>query len=226
MTNVLPRILWKNLVEFFKVPSNFETFYVIKQGQARNHDGKKVSLRVIEYFLTNFVMTKCRVTYILARKNDRVKILDENDPEFEKKRDELLENEYTLSLFNVRKDYEDKISNVYHKRLFDCCNRGSKKDKFIFRGANDLQIETTLRQLVFFRWAIQNGVCEWIFQNAGRIINAMKADNVEKKRAREENPDIKSREITLRLKNQNMKPINSKRSRTIIDNSVTSLYID
>ena len=230
MARIIPaRIVWKNVVEFFRIPENFEVFYAIKMKSARSKDGKKISLRVIEYMLTNYVVTTERVKYIVANhsEHNQVKILDQKNEDFSTLRDEMLAEGYNLKLFDVRKDYERQITEVYHKKMFDPCCRGNLTNKFMFRGPTQLEVQTSLRQMVFFRWAIENGVCEWLHQNAIRVIEAMRRDVNEKKRLREEsNPDYKPRLETLRRKRAKMVPVGASKTQALIDNSTTTMLID
>lgn len=230
----IPKILWKNLVEFFKNPKNFEVLYAIKQRTSRSLTGGKISLRVIEFFLTNYVVTTENVSYIVATHptNDMIIIEPNSTNDTDEKKNALIFSGYALKLLNVHAEYKRNISLVYHKKMFDPCNRGNSKDKFKFKGPSGLEITTSLKQLVFFRWAIENGICEWLHMHAQKVIAAMKAEESAKKTQKGvlvgNLQTYKPRLHTLKRKRE----LNAERNiaatkpMMIIDNSKTNLFVE
>lgn len=73
-------------------------------------------------------------------------------------------------IFEVHKSYDAQL-NKFHKTLFDPFRRGNK----IVLLYNDKErIETTLAQLCFFRWCIQNGVLDYVEKHLHAINENMK----------------------------------------------------
>lgn len=202
----------------------------MKQRTARSADGQKISLRVIEYLLTNYVMTTERVTYILA-KHESLKpvFIDNNESQIEEKKHSLLDKGYELTVFDVRREYENQITKVYHKKMFDPCCRGSEKNKFKFKGPNGLIVETSLRQMVFFRWAISNCLFDWLYINAKSVIHAMRNDEMEKKRVRKLGSlqeGFRPRFETLKRKKQKLQPVKNGHNFAILDDSAVRIELD
>lgn len=226
------RYLWKDLVEFYRRPEYFERFYAIKERCARAESGCKISLRMIEYFLTNYTLTTEPITYVLAKDSTDSQmphIIYSNLDGYESKKCEFLNKGYKLELFNVRLEYQKQITSIYHKRLFDPCCRGKKEEKFIFVGPNDLKVETTLKQMVFFKWALQNCVIDWITDNAGKVVESMRSDEyAKKKRKRDGNTIInfKPRFETLKRKTERLKLKSTIRGTLIVQTGENVLLID
>ena len=122
----------------------------------------KISLRIVDWFATNY-----------AKKYYTLYTININDH---------------LRRFKVYFDYKLKLK-AYSKKRFDPFCRW---DRISIPYKNATCIETTLGQLNFFKWAIENKVIDYIEENY---------DTIEK--------DMKSRNST------------SKRKESIIDNSKT-----
>jgi len=123
----------------------------------------KISLRIVDWFATNY-----------AKKNYTLyNITNDNG---------------NITRFKVYFDYKLKLK-AYSKRRFDPFCRW---DRISIPYKNTTCIETTIGQLNFFKWAIENRVIEFIEENY---------DNIEK--------DMNSRNST------------SKRKEVIVDNSKT-----
>lgn len=72
--------------------------------------------------------------------------------------------------WQLYRSYQDQLL-IFNKRYFDPCRRGQR----VFFQVDDVEIETTLAQLNFFRWAIQNKVIEWAIEHAQEIQEDMVA---------------------------------------------------
>ena len=123
----------------------------------------KISLRIVDWFSTNYAK-KYYTLYVI------------NDPNCQIRR------------FKVYFDYKLKLK-AYSKKRFDPFCRW---ERISIPYKNETCIETTIGQLNFFKWAIENKVIEYIEENY---------ETIEK--------DMNSRNST------------SKRKETIIDNSKT-----
>jgi len=113
----------------------------------------KISLRIIDWFATNY-----------AKKNYIVyNIIKENSKE---------------ERFKVYDDYKLKLK-AYSKRRFDPFCRW---DRITIPYTNDTYIQTTLGQLNFFKWALENKIIEYIEDNYATIEEDMNArNNINKK---------------------------------------------
>ena len=124
----------------------------------------KISLRIVDWFATNYAK-KFYTLYIIEQTEDNV-----------------------ARRFKVYDDYKLKLK-AYSKKRFDPFCRW---DRISIPYKNGTFIETTIGQLNFFKWALENKVVDFIEENY---------DTIEK--------DMNNRNST------------SKRKETIVDNSKT-----
>jgi hypothetical protein len=106
----------------------------------------EISLRLIDWFVTNF----------------------------SKKHNVILSHELgrgNLVHFNVYLNYRSQLK-AYSKQQFDPFRR---RDRIVFFWARDSSVETTIGQLNFFRWMLQNRVIDYVAQNAAVIERDMMA---------------------------------------------------
>ena len=122
----------------------FGTTYNRDQLMSVLSDDKKISLRSIDWFITNY-SKKNNIYYLIYR--------DENkNPSFDDENNEYRNN------MNVFHSYKSQLK-AYSKKRFDpFCRR----DRILFRMDEDHSVETTIGQLNFFRWAISNLVVDYI----------------------------------------------------------------
>jgi hypothetical protein len=123
----------------------------------------KISLRIVDWFSTNYAK-KYYTLYAIQDSNSQIR------------------------RFKVYFDYKLKLK-AYSKKRFDPFCRW---DRISIPYKNETYIETTIGQLNFFKWAIENNVINYIEENY---------ETIEK--------DMNSRNST------------SKRKETIVDNSKT-----
>ena len=129
---------------------------------------KNISLRSIDWFITNY--SKKENTYYIIYED-----LDKN-PTFEEK-----DNNYKKNM-NVFHSYKSQLK-AYSKKKFDpFCRR----DRIEFTMDND-KIISTIGQLNFFKWAINNKVIEYITDNYIDIENDMNIsyNNINKKKIKD-----------------------------------------
>lgn len=108
----------------------------------------KISLRIVDWFTTNYAK-KYYTVYDIEYDNGLTK------------------------RFKVYNDYKLQLK-AYSKRRFDPFCRW---DRIFVPYRNDKQIQTTIGQLNFFRWAIENKVIEFIEDNYNLIENDMNSRN-------------------------------------------------
>ena len=105
----------------------------------------KISLRIIDWFVTNY-----------SKKYDCMYTLYSRDG-------------IKLNPFNVFYSYKSQLKS-YSKKFFDpFCRRNRIKYKY----NNTDTLSTTIGQLNFFKWAINNNIIEYIKENYKKIENDM-----------------------------------------------------
>jgi hypothetical protein len=113
----------------------------------------KISLRIVDWFATNY-----------AKKNYTLFSIEENDG--------------SIKRFKVYFDYKLKLK-AYRKRRFDPFCRW---DRISIPYKNGTCIETTIGQLNFFKWAIENKVIDYIEEHYDVIEKDMNNRNSTSKR--------------------------------------------
>lgn len=95
----------------------------------------KISLRLLDWFVTNY-SKKNNINYLLKKKNKNIN-------------------------FIVYLDYKSQLK-AYSKKQFDpFCRR----ERISLLDNNDNEIITTVGQLNFFRWAIDNKILQYIYEH-------------------------------------------------------------
>jgi len=104
----------------------------------------KISLRVIDWFVTNY-----------SKKYQIIYKIKENDEE---------------CYINIHNHYKSQL-NAYGKKYIDPFCRG--KDRILFNVSESQCVLTNLSQLNFFRWAVQYNVVDYINKNYALIVKDM-----------------------------------------------------
>lgn len=117
-----------------------------------------MSLRVIDWFVTHF-----------ARNHQVFYWIDENTDEIVEKYPE--KGGAHLRKFHLYLDYRAQLKS-YTKLYFDCFRR-HERITFVLETEPLKKMETTVGQLNFFRWALQNHVLEYISNHLGEIEDFM-----------------------------------------------------
>jgi len=129
-------LLMKSLSKFYAVDSNISILLPIVQGTS------KVSLRVLDWFVTNY----CKKNNIILTNKNGMNII-------------------------VHMDYKNQLK-AYAKIYFDpFCRR----DRINFIYGKGHELLTTVGQLNFFRWAIENNIIEYTVSNMEIIEKDMNA---------------------------------------------------
>lgn len=178
-------ILMIALNKFYAIPENLEKFNEIVNGNS------KISLRIVDWFVTNY-SKKNNICYIVFTKHKTVKKLTACNEESEDSK--LVVPKQKKIQFNVYVRYKAQLKS-YSKKSFDPFCR---KDRITDWGPNG-NITTTLGQLNFFKWAIQNNVIQYIEENLSEIEKDMNS-NIRKKKTQ-----IKKKDSTLPQKNKTEK---------------------
>uniref|UniRef100_A0A6C0JFV0 Uncharacterized protein n=1 Tax=viral metagenome TaxID=1070528 RepID=A0A6C0JFV0_9ZZZZ len=183
-TNVKQDLLMSSLEEFYKVNNNLKILTSIINGES------KISLRVIDWFVTNY-----------SKKNNISYMIDD---------DRNIVNAKTKE-FVVYIDYKLQLKG-YQKKQFDPFCRRERIKYFI---DNKNFIVTTVGQLNFFRWAIKNNIIDYVDSHLLDIENDMnlcykavynidKGQNVHQKSARRKRQEL-SISATKKLNKSNVK---------------------
>jgi hypothetical protein len=136
-------LLLKSLTNFYNKNDNMENLYKILKNQ------NKASLRLVDWFTTNY-SKKYNIIYLLYK--------DEYD------RKTINETDNIISQFNVYNSYKSQLK-AYSKKQFDpFCRR----ERINFTCCNK-KINTTVGQLNFFKWVINNHIMEYIEANIDDI---------------------------------------------------------
>ena len=146
-----------------------------------------VSLRLIDWFATNY-SKKNYTVYPLKMKNG------------EERR------------FKVYIDYKLKLK-AYSKKRFDPFCRW---DRITIPYTNDTYIQTTIGQLNFFRWALENKILDYIEKNLKHINNDMNNRNSTAKN-RKVNSTTKTRKKREELSISASKSIKKEQVEIIVD---------
>ena len=143
-------LLLSNLMEFYKTHDNLDNMMKIINGES------KISLRIVDWFVTNFAK-KYYTVYEMSTKRGDLTIMDR---------------------FKVYNDYKLKLK-AYSKKRFDPFCRW---DRISIPYNEDQLMETTIGQLNFFKWAIENHIVEYIQKNYETIENDMNKRNLTTKK--------------------------------------------
>jgi hypothetical protein len=161
-------LLLTNLLDFYKKEDHMERLMKIINGES------KVSLRIIDWFVTNFAKKNFTV-YSIPAKNRCSTVIN---------------GEENMERFKVFHHYKLELK-AYSKVRFDPFSR---RERIMIPYTNDTSLQTTIGQLNFFKWAIENQVLEYIEKNYDEIELDMNSRNsISKKNEEESETDNKTR---------------------------------
>lgn len=167
MSNI---ILLEPLKKFYSSKKNLEQLLIILNlNKNKNKNEKKLSLRLIDWFVTNY----CKKYKVSIKINNK-----------------------KIEYINIYDSYKSNLK-AFSKKIFDPFRRKSriilnyqeneKKYKITFSNIiknNKDYIDTTIGQLNFFKWIIENNIFKYILNNRENIekdmINSQKENNTKK----------------------------------------------
>ena len=149
----------------------------------------KISLRIVDWFSTNYAKKYYTLYPIL---NDEGKI---------------------VKRFKVYVDYKLKLK-AYSKRRFDPFCRW---DRISIPYKNGTSIETTLGQLNFFKWALENKVVDYIEENYETIEKDMNSRNSTSKRKEHAKDNSKTRKKREELSISATKSIKKEKVEIVVE---------
>lgn len=145
-------LLMHSLRQYFSNEVHLKKIREILNGES------KMSLRVIDWFVTNY-SKKNNIYYVITEDGQMFECMDGNELDMSK----------DYKLFVVFQDYKSQLKG-YQKKQFDpFCRRSRIK----FYYSSEEYFYTTVGQLNFFRWAISNNVLDYIEHNLEDIENDM-----------------------------------------------------
>ena len=150
-------LLLKNLMNFYKTDDpdgNYNPNNNLDKMLKLITGESKISLRIVDWFATNY-SKKYYTLYVIEATNDNI-----------------------TRRFKVYDDYKLKLK-AYSKKRFDPFCRW---DRISIPYTNGKFIETTIGQLNFFKWALENKVIDYIEQNYNEIEKDMNNRNSTSKR--------------------------------------------
>jgi hypothetical protein len=133
-------------MEFYGDKDNIHKMMNIINGESR------ISLRIVDWFVTNFAKKYYTVYTITSTK---------------------ITGESVTSRFKVYNDYKLKLK-AYSKKRFDPFCRW---ERISIPYDEEKYMETTIGQLNFFKWAIENNIVDYIKTNYDIIENDMNSRN-------------------------------------------------
>jgi len=156
----------------------------------------KISLRIIDWFVTNY-----------SKKNNTYYTIFETPT---KKKTFVCENNQILKQFNTYHAYKSQLKSFSKKKFDPFCRRNR-----IMFDCNGVEIETTVGQLNFFKWAIDNLIIDYIKNNYTEIENDMNncynSVKIQKKEKKEKNERKRRQELSKSasrgLNSNNMKVV-------------------
>lgn len=165
------------LTRFFCQTENIDKLKNILDGKS------KLSLRLVDWFVTNY-SKKNLVMYNLKKMKRNIlnKELNKDVKDDISEADsgvELDEQEYFSDYFNVFNDYRGQLKSLNKKNFDPFCRR--ERIKFFYGKADDDYIITTVGQLNFFKWSIENYILEYIEDNMKEIEDDMNKFTYNKK---------------------------------------------
>jgi hypothetical protein len=147
-------LLMKNLMVFYKTENNGDNNNNLDKMLRIITGESKISLRIVDWFATNYAK-KYYTLYVIEQTTENV-----------------------ARRFKVYDDYKLKLK-AYSKKRFDPFCRW---DRISIPYRDDKCIETTIGQLNFFKWALENKVIDYIEKNYETIEKDMNNRNSTSKR--------------------------------------------
>jgi len=151
-------LLLNNLIEFYKHDNNLDNMLKIITGES------KISLRIVDWFATNYAK-KYYTLYDIELPDKKTENTDQISAKVVKR-------------FKVYIDYKLKLK-AYSKQRFDPFCRW---ERISIPYKNGTFIETTIGQLNFFKWALENKIIKFIEENYDEIEQDMNSRNSTSKR--------------------------------------------
>ena len=147
-TYLSQQVMLESLINFYKQGNNFGKFIDIIV-----HKKYKIPISLFDWFITNYAKNT-DIHYIIARPNGETEI------------------------FKPYRSYQNQL-NSFSKKNFDPFCRGGAKNNITLQYTDpitkeNITFETSIRQMKFFKWAIENLIVEYIYERYEDLTNLMK----------------------------------------------------
>ena len=201
-------VLYESLHKYYSDDKNIHKFNDSING------ANKISLRIIDWFVTNY----SKKNYVIIPVKKAHHIMGDKISSKTKKKD----LKYVDVDINVFLNYKAQLK-AYSKKHFDpFCRR----ERVSFKYNDKDSIITTVGQLNFFKWAIENGIIKYIIDNL-KVIEEDMNKNIKKSKtkSKKKKADLKQNEIECSLVD-NDGPLNTKirkKRRELSQSAVKSL---
>ena len=190
-------LLLDKLKIFYNKKNNIDSFLDIINSSS------KISLRIIDWFVTNY----SKKNYVVIPVN---KVLTGITTSKTKKKASLVD-------VNVFLNYKSQLK-AYSKKHFDpFCRR----ERVSFKYNEDDSVVTTVGQLNFFKWAIENGIIDYIKKNIDEVEEDMN-NNIKKpkSKSKKKKQDLSDSKVGY---GKNINPSIRKKRRELSTSAVKSL---
>lgn len=159
-------VLYDSLHRYYEKNNNMEKFYNNIQGD------NKISLRIIDWFVTNY-SKKNNIFYEIYEDSDGCLTFESDGNKLNKQ-------------INIYHAYKSQLKSYSKKKFDPFCRR----DRLNFE-CSDIKIETTLGQLNFFKWALENLITDYIlihYKDIEEDMNICYNNNKKLKKSHERKP--------------------------------------
>jgi hypothetical protein len=187
--NNFPDIFTTKEKYYYKMVNNYFKEVNINKMIKIVNGKSKISLRILDWFVTSY-----------AKKRKTCYEMDSNGDK---------------DNFNVHINYKAQLKS-YTKRYFDPFRR-KKKFIYTYKDNNEKkQINTTIGQMNFFRWAISNKIIYYVDKNYVKIVKEMNKANKENKKIKEKKSKQKIKMNKNLIKKPNIK-VSTKKDENNVD---------
>ena len=142
-------VLLTALHTYYKEPFNIKRLLEVLE------DDSKVSLRIIDWFVTNY-SKKNNIYYSIYETPKGKKTFNST-------------GNRVIRQFNTYHSYKSQLKSYSKKRFDPFCRR----ERIVFEYDKQKSVETTIGQLNFFKWAIDNLIIDYIKDNYDEIEHDM-----------------------------------------------------
>ena len=170
--SVKQSLLFNKIKKFFNEKENIKELLDIIEGNT------KLSLRIIDWFVTNYSKKNFIVIHNKKKQIERF-TAGKISPKTKKKLEEKYEE------FNVHLNYKSQLKSFQKKQFDPFCRR----ERINFYYDEKKFIVTTVGQLNFFKWAIENNILKYIRENMNNIEKDMN-QNIKKNKSLKVKPNL------------------------------------
>ena len=164
-----------------------------KTGKKKITDSKDLLMSSLSKFYNVKVNISTIIPIIDGTSQVSLRLIDWFVTNYSKKYNIVITKEINKNIvhFNVYLSYRSQLK-AYSKQLFDPFRR---RDRITFQYDNNKSIETTIGQLNFFRWVIQNDILLYIYQNISHIEKDMIKTQKENQKKKNDDDNMKVKEV-------------------------------